>query len=160
MTPETEAMLKALAPYVTLLLGAILGVMGYGALKAKVEGWDKVRQEDNKAQEASDLRLLQEVKEAKEEAAKTQERHRSDVDRALDDLRRAINGVGGRVNAMNREIGEVRATADKAVEAERHRIDVHAQRNEEQQRQNSEFYAGEAKRALERMEKLIEGKTS
>jgi len=156
MDPE---LFKALGPYIALFLSAVAGIMGYGALKAKVGGWDRVREEDNKAQEASDLRLLHEVREAKEELSKAHERHRCDVDRALDDLRRGLNGVGGRVNAMNREIGEVRATADKAVEAERHRIDEHAKRNEEQQRQNAEFYAAEAKRAVERVEKMIEGKT-
>jgi hypothetical protein len=167
MTPETADLLKTVGPPLVgaiagWLSGFLGGVMKYGAIKAKVEGWDAVRKEDNDGHETADGRLHLEIEELRKDFDKDLNRQRLDCERSFsegrrdaDALRGSINGLGGRVNKLDREIGEAKAGAEKLVEAERHRIDEHAKRSEEQQRQNAEYYAAEAKRALERVEKLI-----
>jgi len=159
---ESTSLLAVMGPYLAAAMTAIGGVMGYGALREKVANQDKQRTDDIKAQEAADLAIRQALRELKEEHARELMRLRNDFDRDLDILRQRdaqrgvdLNGIGGKLNAMNREIGEVKTDTLRAVEAERHRIDEHAKRNGEQQTKNAEFYASQAKEILERIERRL-----
>lgn len=159
MDPEVA---KLLGPYLTVLVSLVLGVMGYGALRAKVEGWDAIRKEDNDAHETASLRQANELKDQKAECDRDLARQRAEIDRAIDLVRQDVgkhdqdlNGIGGRLNAMNREIGETRSDLSRAIASEQHRIDQHAMRSEKQQEKNAEFYAAEAKRVLERVEEVL-----
>lgn len=70
---------------------------------------------------------------------------------------RRVDKLETKFENLNREVGEAKAGAQSALAGERHRIDEHARRSAEQQRQTAEFYASEAKAALERVERLIKG---
>jgi hypothetical protein len=107
-------------PLVEKFLAAILGggvtfLVGYGALKSKVGGWDSLRTDDNKLRDAADLRNTQAIETLKEECerelqrveerlVRRMEKAEIDIDSGLESQRTALSGLRSVVDKMQGRI--------------------------------------------------------